>query len=140
MLAESQMLAQLQNLMPIENIVYALYANTAYPDSDVLFRSFRNVLPGSLEAQFNTEMSHVCETVECDFKEILQQWAYLGSKPAMQVFKTAVARFYVLGVFLVNCRSCIYGNQVSKYFNLRPMTLETYLQLVQKTIDIRVLY
>ena len=110
------MLGQLQDFMPIDNIVYTLYADMAYPDSDVLFRSFRNALPGSLEAQFNTEMLRVCEAVEWDFKESLQQWAYLSSKPAMQVFKTAVARFYVLGAFLANCQKCIYGNLISKYF------------------------
>ena len=75
MLNESELMPRLRDMMPAGIIggggldaepvdrVYALYANSAYPQSAYIFGGFRNPPDGSREAQWNT-----AEHVECSRK------------------------------------------------------------------------
>ena len=55
----------------IQQPMYHLYGDLAYPQLGVLIGGFRNVLQGTREAVWNTEMSSVQEAVEWFFKEII---------------------------------------------------------------------
>jgi hypothetical protein len=50
--------------------VYSLYGDPAFLQSLYLSGGFRNPLPGSPEAQWNTLMSQVHQVVKWGFKEI----------------------------------------------------------------------
>ena len=100
MLAESNLLPSLDAIMPHGGIVYSLYGDPAYPQSQLLFGGFRGAQPGSAEANWNTQLSKVREVVEWGFKEIIQQWTYLDSKASMRIFLIPVARYYMLVPFL----------------------------------------
>ena len=64
MLRQSKLLQQLQNMMPVNGITYALYGDPAYPQSQYLFGGFWDPRPGSIEALWNRLMSKVREVVE----------------------------------------------------------------------------
>ena len=130
MLAESNLLVQLQELMPRGEELYSLYGDPAYPQSRWIFGGYRNPIPGSPEAVWNTEMSKVREVVEWGFKDVVTQWSFLDFRPGMKVFLVPVSRYYMISLFLTNCQTTLYGNQTLLYFGARPPTLEEYLNLV----------
>jgi hypothetical protein len=48
----------------------------------------------------------------------------------MMIFKSPVAKVYIVGAFLVNLRTCFYGNQTMAYFDANALTLDEYLALI----------
>jgi hypothetical protein len=65
MLAESQLLPQLEDLMPREPgvEVSVLYGDPAYPQSRYIVGGYRNADSNSVEARWNTAMSKVRDCV-----------------------------------------------------------------------------
>ena len=47
----------------------------------------------------------------------------------MKVYLQPIGLYYKVAVFMSNCNACLYGNQVSKYFDTQPPQLEEYLHL-----------
>ena len=47
----------------------------------------------------------------------------------MTVFKSPVAKYFVVAAFLVNLRTCFYGNQTMDYFDCTTMKIDQYLSL-----------
>jgi hypothetical protein len=70
-----------------------------------LFGGYRNPQPGSPKAQWNTEMSKACEVVEWGFCSISSMWTFLDFRPSMRIFKSPIAKFYIIGAFAVNLRT-----------------------------------
>ncbi len=134
MLKDSDLLVQLEKAIPDGN--YALYADPAYPQSKYLFGGFRNPVAGSVEAEFNTRMSKVRECVEWGFKEITTQFKYLDLKANMKIYKQPVGLYYTVAIFFQNLRTTFYGNQTSAYFNLIPLSIQEYLNLIYVNKDI----
>jgi hypothetical protein len=142
MLAESQLLAQLEALMPRDQHVdvYALYGDLAYPESRYIIGGYRNPAPNSDESQWNMAMSklHIC--VEWGFKEIIQSWSFLDFQKKMKIFKFPVAKYYIIAAFLTNIHNCFFGNQTAQYFNCNQengtkLSLDEYLALVNDNVE-----
>ena len=131
MLSQSNLLQQLQKLMPRGAPLYTIYGDPAYPQSCWIFGGYQNPVPGSPEAVWNTEMSKVREVVEWGYKDVITYWSFLDFRAGMKVFLLPVARYYSVAMFLTNCRTTLYGNQTLAYFDDTPPTLEEYLDLVQ---------
>ena len=131
MLRESQLLQQLQELMPQDGgVVYSLYGDPAYPQSIHLFGGYDFAVPGTAQAFWNTNMSKVREVVEWGFKEIRTEWSFLDFRASMKIFEVPVARYYTIGAFLCNLRSLFYDNQTANYFEMDTYDLEHYLSLI----------
>ena len=146
MLNESQLLPRLREMMPAgiigeggagldedpANRVYALYGDPAYPQSAYLFGGFRNPPAGSREAQWNTNMSSVRESVEWGFAYINQQWAFVNFKKSLKIFLTPVAKYYTVATFLCNLRTTFHGNQTMSFFDCADdsMSIDDYLGLI----------
>ena len=111
------------NNHPVAPIVYSLYgADPAYPHSHYLFGGYRNPRAGTLQAQWNTEVSKVREVVEWGFASILANWAFLEFRPAMKIFKSPIGKYYTVTAFLMNLHTCFYGNQTMAYFDCAALT------------------
>jgi hypothetical protein len=130
MLGQSELLHKLRELMPEGSPLYSLYGDPAYPQSAYIFGAHRNAQAGSPEARWNTQMSKVRESVEWGFKEIVAQWAFLDFKASMMIFKMPVGQYFIVAAFLTNLRNCLYGGQVSSYFNAQVLSLQDYLNLL----------
>jgi hypothetical protein len=50
----------------------------------------------------------------------------------LKILRQPVALFYFVAVLLVNCRTCLYGNQTSEYFRLVPPVLGDYLDSLEQ--------
>ena len=139
MLVKSGLIGKLCEFMPPPEGVYeyndndgvfSLYGDPAYPQSLYVFGGYKNPPPGSAQAHWNTEMSKVREVVEWGFANIIKIWSFLDFRASMMVFKSPIAKYYIIAAFLSNCRSCFYGNQTMQYFDCEPLTLHQYLSLV----------
>jgi hypothetical protein len=111
-------------------IVYSLYGDPANPQSAYVYGGYRNPPAGSLQAAWNTQMSKVREVVEWGFANIVSNWSFLDFRAAMMVFKSPVAKYFVVAAFLVNLRTCFNGNQTMDYFDCTTMTIDQYLSLI----------
>lgn len=137
MLAESQLLLQLENMLPRNQQVevYALYGDPAYPQSRYIVGGYRNPAPNSIQAQWNTAMSKIRICVEWGFKDIIQYWTFLDFRQKMKIFKFPVAKYYIISAFLTHIHNCFYDNQTAQYFNCTEgngkLSLDEYLALVQ---------
>ena len=140
MLSKSRLLDKLCAFMPDEpqnheepaagNVLYSLYGDPAYPQSMYIFGGYRNPPQGSPQAARNTQMSKVREVVEWGFANIATNWAFLDFRAVMMIFKSPVAKYYIIAAFLVNLRTCFYGNQTMDYFDCKTMSLDEYLSLI----------
>ena len=139
MLTQSELVPRLRLLMPADGNdqaggnVYSLYADPAYPQSAHIFGGFRNPAPGSREAMWITQMSSVRESVEWGFAYYINMhWSFLSFQAAMKIFKSPVAKYYIVGTFLCNLRTCYYGNQTMSFFDCGDdgMTIDEYLALI----------
>ena len=130
MLRESNLLAQLRDMMTDIEPVYSLYGDPAYPQSMYIFGGYNNPAAGSPEADWNTRMSKVREAVEWGFKEIVNRWRFLDFRASMKLFELPVARYYTIGAFLCNIRSIFYENTTSAFFECDTLSLEEYLRLI----------
>jgi hypothetical protein len=72
MLRESHLLDQLEQAMPRGGLIYGLYGDLAYPQSQYILGGFVNPAVGSPERRFNFEMSRVRIVVEWGFSNILR--------------------------------------------------------------------
>ncbi len=116
MLSRSRLMERLRAFMPEPRnneqpaggeVVYSLYGDPAYPQSMYVFGGYRNPPQGSPQAAWNTRMSKVREVVEWGFANITTNWSFLDFKAAMMVFKSPVAKYYIIAAFLVNLRTCL---------------------------------
>lgn len=138
MLAESGLLQQLSQMMTRNQpnvLVYTLYGDPAYPQSQYIVGGYQNPAPNSIKAQWNTAMSKVCICVEWGFKEITQTWTFLDFRRRMKIFLFPVAKYYVVAAFLTNIHNCFYSNQTATYFGCTEesglkMSFDEYLRLV----------
>ena len=109
---------------------FALYGDPAYPTRDYLLSPFKGAHLTEEESAFNQAMSSVRECLEWEFGKILNKFAFLDYKKNLKIYLQPVAKYYLIGALLANCHTCIYGNQTSDYFDLRPPTVEEYLHVV----------
>lgn len=124
MLGESKLLDSLSQ-GDLQN--YCLYGDPAYPIRAQLLAPYRGDVANDQNV-FNKEMSRVRQSVEWGFGKVTTNFAFLDFKKNLKLLLQPVSKYYVVGVFLMNCHTCIYGSQTSSYFDCEPPSLTEYLQ------------
>lgn len=71
-------------------------------------------------------MSEVRVTVEWGFGEIVNNWGIFASKRQMKICLSAVGKYYLVATLLRNALTCLYGSEVSTFFNLDPPNAADY--------------
>ena len=126
LLNASGVLTYMQQHMQVNGQPLCVYGDSAYPISAQVQRPFRGHLTQQ-QQQFNTAMSGVRQCVEWGFKDVITNWAFLDFEKNLKLFLSPVGKLYVVAVLLTNCHTCLYGNQTSDFFGLKPPTLDEYL-------------
>ena len=106
---------------------YQLYGDPAYPQSPWIGGPFRHTHLNAAETQFNALMSSTRISNEWGFGRVKLQWAYLDFENGQKIFLNDVKKYWPVAQILTNCHTCVYGNQVSDYFDLLPPNLADYL-------------
>ena len=107
---------------------YILYGDKGYPVEPAILAPFRgnNLNPG--ERWFNRQMTSVRICVEWGFAGITSQFSLLTMWKRMRIGLQPVGQYYIVATLLYNCMTCLYENETSMYFEVKPPTLDEYLQ------------
>ena len=106
---------------------YSVYADSAYPLQPCVLCSFQGAHLTPEQRRFDADMVAVWVAVEWGFNSVLSQFSHLEMKTKQRILLEPVGQTYVVATLLSNCTACLYGNQVSNYFDLQPPFLEDYL-------------
>ena len=80
------------------------------------------------QKNYNEAMNKVRVTVEWLFGEIKTYFKFVDFKTQLKVGLSSIGKIYLVCGLLQNARTCLYGNKVSEYFEMDPITLEEYFQ------------
>ena len=103
-----------------------VYGDPAYPLRLHLQRPFSHALLTPQEQAYNTAMSSLRVSVEWLYGEIINSFKFLDFKKNLKLELSSVGKMYVVCALLRNALTCLYGNQLSLYFEHNPPTLEEY--------------
>lgn len=103
-----------------------LYGDSGYPLLKCLIVPFKGNL-SLKEKRANKKMSRLRVAVEWRFCKIIQLFPFFDFKKNQKLNKQEVAKYYKVTTILTNCHTCLYGSQVSHYFECETPTLEEYL-------------
>lgn len=105
-----------------------LYADAAYAPFEFLCRAHR--MPRiEQERDENRVMSTARVTIEWAFGQVVDVFAFCDFKKNFKLQLQPVGKLYPVAVFLTNVRTCLYGSNISKYFDVLPPSLERYLHV-----------
>jgi nuclease HARBI1 len=107
---------------------FYLYGDPAYPLSIYLLAPYRGSRLTPEQAEFNKRMSSVRESVEWGFQRILALWAGVDFKKNQKLYLQLVGTTYLVAALLTNCHSCLYGSEISEFFDMASPSLEAYLR------------
>lgn len=125
-LARSRLLEKLETKFNRFRTPPYMYSDTGYPLKKYLIVPFK-ATENRQEKLVNKRMSKLRVTVEWGFAKILSLFPFLDFKKNLKVYKQEVGDYYKVGTILANCHTCLYGSQVSSYFECDPPTIEQYL-------------
>lgn len=106
---------------------FTVYGRGQYPSHSMLTMPFEGAALKPHEAFFNDMMDVVWRPVEYSVGRVADSLSVVRFYQGQAFSRQRVARMYKVATLLANCRTCLYGNQVSHFFNVEPPTLEEYL-------------
>ena len=129
MLYETGLLQQLQvNAHYNGNPLCIIYGDTAYPLSVHLQPPFRGANLTANQAAYNKAMSELRVSVEWVFVFVKNYFKFIDYHKMLKIGLSAVGKFFLVCGLLQNGHTCLYGNNVSEYFNILPPSLGEYFQ------------
>jgi hypothetical protein len=79
-----------------------------------------------LQSYENRIMKSIRICVEWIFGEDRKQFAFVDNYKRLSIDQSAVGKIVIASFLLQNCRTCLYGSTVSRYFEILPPTLGEY--------------
>ena len=105
-----------------------IYGDLAYPLRVHLQTPFRQVPLAPMMQDYNEAMSTLRISVEWLFGDVINSFKFLDSKKNLKIGLSSVGKMYAVCALLRNAITCLYGNNTSDYFGIKPPTLEQYFQ------------
>ena len=130
--AQSGILRRMSDLCRRTGSFFYVYGDPAYRLSRFVLRGFKG---GATPAQkaFSTSMSKLRVSVEWGYGAVVNAWPLLDLRRRSKLGEVPVGKLYAAGVFLYNVQTCMYGNEVSAFFDCPPPPVAAYLRLVRNT-------
>jgi hypothetical protein len=105
-----------------------LYGDSGYANQKFIKVGFKNFVKlTQRQKDFNAYMSALRVSVEYGFGKIVQNFAFLDFKKNQKLLLQPLKEYYIVAALLTNCHTCLYGSQISTYFETDPPTLDEYL-------------
>jgi hypothetical protein len=111
-----------------QNKQMAIFGDKAYPFRSYLWVPCKKTLLTAEESAFNNYMKPVRECVEWGFGKLGKLFAFTDFGKNQKIFLQSVGKHFMVSALLCNAHSCVYGSQISQYYNLDPPSLEEYFQ------------
>jgi hypothetical protein len=121
--------------LQINDMLY-IYRDLAYRSAYGVISSYRRtsgVLAKPLSQEqlaSNKAIAKVRISVKQVFRLNVQMWAYNNFKYSIRAKHSLVGALYLVAVLLVNIQTCLHSNQVSKWFQYTPPSLDEYFHSV----------
>lgn len=125
MLSLSGLVNQIRNSRRLRD--YCLFGDHAYPLRAEIICPYKGANLTNEQQQFNLAMSPVRESVEWGFEYIITNFAFVDFRKNQKLFLQPIGQYYKVATLLSNCKTCLYGNQISDYFRCDPPNLENYI-------------
>ena len=119
---------QLRGLTAHDGSQFILYADKAYRLSDLVVTPFRTIGHQPLQQQFNRVMSSIRIPNEWSVGMTEGLFKFNTYPKNLKVLLSPIGVYYLVSTILTNCHTCLHGNEISKYFDLAPPSIEEYLQ------------
>ena len=97
MLARSNLLGRVAQVVGRVGAPFYLYADPAYGMSMYLLRGYKGAMTPQQRA-FSTEMSRLRESVEWGFALVIADWKYIDFKKNLKLLRKPIGKFYYSGV------------------------------------------
>ena len=111
--------------------LFQVLGDSAYPNIDVMISIYRGRQLPPASVAFNSVMCPIRTSVEWGYEKVVRYWAFLDFKKQMKIQQSAIIPMWHLAIFLTNCLTCAKGgNQISKYFEVTPPSLDEYINNV----------
>lgn len=125
-LALSNVIPKLEQLV-INDVNYYVYGDAGYSVRSYIMAPFKPVV-GEQQQIFNTTMGNYRSSVERGFGLITQNFAFVNYYREQEIFRSPVAKVYMIAGFLTNCKTCLEGNNsISMSFDCNPPDIYQYL-------------
>lgn len=123
----SELDAELQTKLMIDGVQFYIYGDSAYLEKPWCRIPMLGTELTEMQRQLNTEQSRVRISVEWFYSEVNKYWTRCVYKRTLRLHAAPVGLMYKAALLLTNFRSCIYPNEISRFFKVTPPTLEDYL-------------
>jgi hypothetical protein len=109
-----------------------LYGDGGYELSHLILRPWLGSQLSDAQQKMNADCSAVRVSVEQSFALVTKYFQFFSMKPKMNFKKCPIGFMWIVATLFVNCRSCLYGNQIGDYFNfhVNDNDLNDYLGIV----------
>ncbi|CAM9615735.1 unnamed protein product, partial [Heterosigma akashiwo] len=106
---------------------YCLWGDAGYGLSEFIMRPFHRRTATAAQLAWMAVLAPLRATIEWAFGLITRSFPFFSLKAGQKYLLSPVAKHYMVAAALTNCRTCLRGgNSISKFFKLRPPTLEEY--------------
>ena len=126
MLHESRLLNDLRRFSWYNNQPLCIYGQPAYQLSVHLQARYRQAQNHQDTINYNKAMGEVRVTVEWLFGNIKNYFKFIDFKKETKLSLSPVGKVYAVCALFQNARTCLYGNQVSTFFGMEPISLQEY--------------
>ena len=107
------------------------FANTRYSQS-----AYARSIATRQELRYNKLMNSARVSVEHVFGHVVSKSAWVDYYKNQKLLLQPVGKHYLNAQLLANCCTCLYGNQVSQGFDVRPPTLEEYFAMEEMELPV----
>jgi hypothetical protein len=108
---------------------FMCYSDVAYRQDGAFAKPFEKAAPTAEQALFNDRMKTVRIAVEWWFGRCKTLWKFLAMGVyALRLALNPVPAIITCAFILTNAHCCLYGNQISQYFDVAPPPLRVYFQ------------
>ena len=128
MLYESGLIPNLRQYALHNGNPFCLYGDPAYPLGVHLQGPFKERQLTDQMRAYNKAMSSARVSVEWLFGCISNYFQFVDFKKQQKLNLSSVGKTYVVCALLQNAMTCLYGNIVSRKFELAPPSMEEYFQ------------
>ncbi|KZV60172.1 hypothetical protein PENSPDRAFT_594395 [Peniophora sp. CONT] len=76
-----------------------------------------------IEKAFNSRMAKLRQSVEWGFGKLFNLWTFLDHSRGQRIHMSPVGTYFLVCCLLTNAHTCLYGSQISQYFQRAPPSL-----------------
>ena len=132
MVQESGINGKFRDVQIGQEAQYVMYTDKGYADRTHLLAAYHGAELTLPQMQINGVMTLLRVAVEWCFGKITECQKYIDFAQGQQMQLQPVAKYYRLAALLMNAHSCLYGNQTSIHFGLKPPSLRVYFDCADR--------